>query len=168
MPGDWNVADVTSAQGQPAESFSFEVRDATNTVRLRLFAGTYVSLGNCLGAEEFVEQELDSAPTAVQANGTSPAPRFVYRIGQVGGEVISVLAVTSSAVTGRSDCIHPIGGIGSNTLDSFSFGESNVIGFHPGMELSYRTFSTVDDAKAYMATSEYATLKRVLTSLTAR
>lgn len=167
-PGDWKVVDISQKQGQPAESFSFEIQDPTGVARLRLTSGSYVSFGNCLGAEAFVVQELDSAPTVVQSDGANPAPRFVYRVGQVGGEVISVLAVTSSAVTDRSDCIHAIGGIGSNNQDSFSFGESTVIGYHPGMELRYRTFKTMDEAKAYTTTDEFKTLRRILTSLQAR
>lgn len=163
VPPGWTVVEQSSANAESG-IVQFRVNDAQGKQQL-YFASSVSGLGgSCGNAPALVVEELDAEPTTIPgyaplANppATLTAPRFVYRAIQTGQGVVASLALTDEQLPPacfQYNLLNPAAG-------TMVFADAVQV----SAEYPPHLFASMDEAKAYMQTDEYQTLKRILRSL---
>lgn len=128
----------------------------------------------CAGPEEsFVE--LDSSPVNIPHDASVPgtaSPRFVYRVVQADRLVASFGITTRPPSTSIDSCNQYFQVRAARAGYYFTFSTyGTYTSGHPGWlspvsSPASMEFASIDDARAFLETEDYATIKRMLTSLT--
>lgn len=162
-PPGWSVTEHPSPNGDQGV-YQFSVDDLTGTPRLYL-SSQVVGLGGRCGDTPPLAIEQLAAESAAIPGYTPPtnsaaklvSPQFVYRAMQTDRGVMTSLALSDEA-PGETcffyNLLHPAAG-------TMSFADAMQV----SAEYPPRVFATMDEAKAYMQSDEYQTLKRILLSL---
>ncbi|MDI3213588.1 hypothetical protein [Arthrobacter sp. AL12] len=122
--------------------------------------------------EDYVE--LDSVPVDLPFNAQAPettSPRFVYRV-VTGPSLKASLGITSrppgSSVDGCTE-FHHLESLPGGTMlivsDHFQFSGSAAGWLSTSTTSLTPTFTSLEEARAFMATDEYLTYKRMLASV---
>ncbi|WP_332759654.1 hypothetical protein [Pseudarthrobacter sp.] len=144
--------------------------------KLMLYYGPYgprYDPAACAGPEEsFVE--LDSSPVNIPYDASVPGtvpPRFVYRV--TGDRLVGSFGITTRPPSTSIDsCSHYFQVRAARAGHYFSFSTyATYINGHPGWlspapGTGHKEFASIEEARAYLETEEYATIKRMVTSLT--
>ena len=127
----------------------------------------------CVAApEKYVE--LDSIPADVPANSAPPgtaSPRFVYRVVEGAGLKASfgITALPPGTAVDACTEYHHVESLPDGTLlavsDHFQFNGLAAGWLSTASTSLAPTFSSIDEARAYMGTDEYQTYKRMLSSV---
>lgn len=166
IPPGWSV--VESEESEPEhEIFKFDLLDAAGTKQLT-YARKVMGLGGGCGGgpnSYLVTTELDAQPLEVPGYvptsdpfpGVVP-PQFSYRVFETVHEPGVFATVALSDTTPTESCFY------YNLL----MGDTGYVQFADTLQVSVsdavKHFDSADEARAYMDTDEYATLKRVLLS----
>ncbi|WP_449283872.1 hypothetical protein [Leucobacter sp.] len=169
VPPDWEVREIPSEYAAE-DQYQLEVLDAAGAVRLHLLTGVQGLGGACTDALPVLTiEELDSealelpgyAPPADAAPVESVPPRFVFRAAQLADRVVTSLSVSDDAPA--PSCMY------YNLLrvqeGPMAFADAVQVDGSEANPAPPRTFASMDEARAFMGTEEYTTLKRVLLSL---
>lgn len=110
-------------------------------------------------------ETLDDVEIPIASVNTDPAvnvaPRIAFRAIQFPGMVAAGLGTTDAVAGPNGQTCGFFNIVGNPTLGKFSFAtQLSVDQDFPGL-----TFTTMDEAREFMQTPVYATLKRILTSL---
>lgn len=161
------------------DSLSFKiVRDAPNQdVLAQIYYGRVLPQRNpqaCVAApEDYVE--LDSIPVDVpvsdDSSGTAASPRFVYRVITGSGLKASFGITSLPAGTAVDGCTeyHHLESLPTGTMltvsDHFQFNGLAAGWLSTSTSSLTPRFASLDEATAFMATDEYQTYKRMLSSV---
>ncbi|WP_336992268.1 hypothetical protein [Leucobacter sp. VD1] len=111
-----------------------------------------------LAIEELDQEPLESS-TELDPSGTAPVS-FVYRASQLADRVVTSLSISNQQPQ-RSCMYYNLVQLPDGMM---AFADTlQIDSAEPGPNPA-RTFATMDEARAFMKTEEYATLKRVLLS----
>ncbi|MET4096494.1 hypothetical protein [Arthrobacter sp. UYCu712] len=169
-PAAWNVASPPGAAG--AAAVDVDVSDAAGTVVASLHYGPAGGIGGACenpvpySVLDSMELQLPYNPAAA---GTI-TPRFTFRALQEPASVTASYGITSSAA-GRDGktCMfyNVVSGPAESPLYSFADAfQVNAGGTaENGNRKGAKSFGSLDEARAYMQTSEYLNAKRMITSL---
>lgn len=163
-PPGWTVEEVPSAY-TPEELLQYVIRDPDGAEQL-YFSSAVIGLGgSCESLPALGLEELDVVPAEIP--GYVPAadtsftplvpPRVVFRAAETESGVIGSIALDDSQPIDACfiyNLLHPAAG-------PMTFADSTQVSanFPP------RTFASMDEARAFVDTEEYATLQRILRSL---
>lgn len=166
IPPGWSV--VESEESEPEhEILKFDMLDAAGAKQLT-YARKVMGLGGGCGDDssyDLVTSELDAQPLDVPGYvpssdplpGTVP-PQFSYRVFETAHEPGVFATVALSDTTPGERCFY------YNLLMT----DTGYVQFADTLQVSVsdaaKHFDSVEEARAYMNTDEYATLKRVLLS----
>lgn len=168
LPPGWAVRESPSAY-DAAGPYQFEILDAEGETQLRFMTGMQGLGGACTDAlPALVVEELDSrtielpgyaAPTA--APEQLVPPRVVFRASELEDRVLTSLSVSNN--TPADACMY----YNLLHLDAgpMAFADAVQVDSSTPNPAPPRTFASMDEARAFMQTEEYATLGRILGSL---
>lgn len=170
VPSGWTVRERPS---DPASSgpYQFDILDAEGEPQLFLATGVQGLGGACtqdlpvLAIEELDSETLDlqgyAPPSAGGAAVELVPPRFVFRASQLEDRVVTSLSVSDDVPV--QSCMY------YNLLrlepGPMAFADAMQVDGSDPNPASPRAFASMDEARAFMASDQYATLKRVLLSL---
>lgn len=156
LPATWTV--TTDEFGH------LTISDDAGATRLRYREGEEGLGSTCEGgvAVEDIDEVAVDIPSGNSGMYATPT-RFVFRAMQLEGSVSATMGLTDSVSTIDGVACELFNFVGSTTaLGLFSFGTAPTV----RLEEADLAFSTMADAEAYTSTDDYATLKRIVTSLT--
>lgn len=168
-PADWTVVPRPGNPEYPA--LAVDVQDKEGKIVASLHYGASGGIGGACAAPvqyEVLDSEVLPLPYNAAASDVI-APRFAYRVLLEAGRVTGSYGLTSSAAgkDGRTCMFYNVvSGPAESTL--YSFADSFQVNAGGGDNGSSKVFSSLDDARAYMLTSEYINAKRMITSLQIR
>ncbi len=164
LPPGWSAVELGGDADQGI--FQFSIVDAQGAEQL-FFATRMTGLGGACGTLPQLELvELDSVPVELPGYVAAPdgvtqlvAPRVVFRAGQVAEGVITSLALADDVPVNSCmfyNLLHTPEGLGVFA------DRGQVDTYDPA---SQRLFASMDEARAFTETAEYAQLVRILSSL---
>ncbi|QCB98200.1 hypothetical protein E5206_15815 [Arthrobacter sp. PAMC25564] len=169
-PAQWTVTAPPGASGSSA--VDVDVTDAQGMVVASLHYGPSGGIGGaCQGPVPYTV--LDSVELALPYNtyaADTITPRFAFRALQEAGRVTASYGITSS-VAGKDgkSCMfyNVVSGPAESPLYSFADAfQVNVGGSEQnGNRKGAKSFPSLEEARAYMQSSEYLNAKRMITSL---
>lgn len=183
IPEGWELSRDTPDDDYPARTgYLYPIEGSTPAMskmpQMMLYygpSGPRYDPAACAGPEEsFVE--LDSSPVNIPYDASVPgtvAPRFVYRVTTTGDRLVASFGITARPPSASTDpCSQYFQFRAARSDYYFSFSSySAYIEGHPGW-LSPRQrparieFASMDEAKAFLQTNDYATIKRMFSSVT--
>ncbi|MGX9902018.1 hypothetical protein ACW0JT_23340 [Arthrobacter sp. SA17] len=182
IPEGWELHRDTPDDDYPARTGYLYPVDgsnaaASNVAQMMLYYGPFTRYHPtaCAGPEEsFVE--LDSSPVNIPYDAAVPGtvpPRFVYRVTTTGDRLVASFGITARPPSTSTDpCSQYFQFRAARSGYYFSFSSYNAyIEGHPGWlsprQLPRRIeFASMDEARAFLQTNDYATLKRMFSSVT--
>lgn len=167
VPQDWSVQTLPSSG---AGAVHLEVKDPAGTVMATL--NTHISGlgGACEPSANRPYTVLASIPLAIPSDNTAPAavePRYVYRVIQGANNFYASYGITdqSAGPDGKACLVYNT--VNSRQLGVYMFGDvlqfTSALDGSPGL----RAFATIADAQAYMRSTEYQNIQKMVTSLKA-
>lgn len=165
LPADWSAQVAT---GTAASALKVEVRDSAGTIVATLATHMSGLGGACQSATMRPYMVLASIPMNVPSTNTASTavdPRFVYRLIQGSTHYYASYGITDSAggKDGKACLIYNT--VNSEKLGIYMFGDvlqfTSALDGTPGL----RAFATITEAQAYMLSSEYQNIQRMITSL---
>lgn len=172
LPDGWTTEEVPTTYAEYG-LYQFSVLDPDGQAQLT-FSTQVTGLGGaCTGAYEDLDpQELDSQPLglvgyvpAAQDASLPPLtpPHFAYRASQLDGRVVTSIGVDNQ--TPPTYCFYY--NLLATETGSVLFADRLQVSSAPAGDPADepREFATMDEARAFMQTEEYRTLKRIFTSL---
>lgn len=166
LPPGWKLEEQKTPYADQG-IFQLNVLDAAGKRQL-IFLNGVTGLGGACSADSVPMQveELDRQDVSLTgyAPATEPAvaltaPQFVYRAWSTGdGAVAATVALVNTPPAKTCFDVNLL-----RTADRlYVLSDGMQVGTHE--DLRPRTFATMDEAKAFMQTPEYAALKRIITS----
>ncbi|QIK63150.1 hypothetical protein G7068_08025 [Leucobacter viscericola] len=162
-PPGWSVVEQPSPYGNQG-MLQFLVNDAAGKQQLVFSAQASGLGGRCGDAAPVAVQELDAESVSIPgytpqaaAAGQLVAPRFVYRAMQTDKGIVSSLALNDQVAPESCyfyNLLHPAAG-------PIVFADAAQV----SADYPPHLFASIDEAKAYVQSDEYKTLKRILLSL---
>ncbi|MGO2539520.1 hypothetical protein ACT3TS_06215 [Specibacter sp. AOP5-B1-6] len=167
LPQQWTVQVLAPPS---AGALRLEVRDPQARVMATLNTHITGLGGACQPDSSRPYTVLASIPMAIPSNNEAPTavePRYVYRIIQGATHHFASYGITdhSAGTDGKACLVYNT--VTSEKLGIYMFGDvlqfSSAADGSPGL----RAFATIADAQAYMLTSEYQNIQKMVTSLQA-
>ena len=166
LPPGWKLEEQKTSYADQG-IFQFNVVDAAGKRQL-VFLNGVTGLGGACDADSVPLQVEELDHQNVSLTGYSPAadspttlvePQFVYRAWNTGdGTVAATLALVNTPPTKACFDVNLL-----RTADRlYTLADGMQVGTHT--DLRPRTFASMEEAKAFMQTPEYAALKRIITS----
>ncbi|MHA7221030.1 hypothetical protein ACX80S_01650 [Arthrobacter sp. RHLT1-20] len=168
-PGSWSVSAPAGAAG--SGDVDVDVADESAVVVASLHLGPYGGLGGaCQGAVPYTVLDLVEVDLPFQPAKGSVTPRFAFRALQETGRVTASYGLTSTpAGQDGTTCMFYNVVNGPPESPMYSFADAFQVRVGGPEEVPNRkgakTFPSMDAARAYMQTPEYANAKRMITSL---
>ena len=165
-PGNWTVVGQSAgASGQ----VSVQVNDQLGKTIATLTYGGTGGLGGACSAEPVPYTVLDFATVDLPYNpqaSNSVTPRFTFRAMEDAGGVIASYGLTST-VGGQGGKACLIYNVVNGPSESPVYMFASTVQMNSGGSgaSGAMTFPSLDEARAYMATPEYANAKQMITSL---
>lgn len=167
LPADWITQLVP---GKAGKSLRVDVRDTSGDVVATLQTHISGLGGACQPKTARPYTVLASIPLQIPSSNKSAAavaPRFVYRVIQGGTQFYASYGITDQAAGADGKACLVYNTVQSDKLGIYMFGD--VLQFTSALDGSagLRAFATIADAQAYMRTSDYLNIQRMVTSLRA-
>lgn len=166
LPPNWKLEEQKTSYADQG-IFQFHVVDAAGKQQL-VFLNGVTGLGGACSADSVPMQVEELDHQNLSLTGYSPAtdsptaltgPQFVYRAWSTGdGEVAATLALVNAPPTEACFDVNLL----RTAERMYTLADGMQVGTHE--DLRPRTFASMDEARAFMQTPEYATLKRIITS----
>ena len=181
LPKGWELITALPHDDYPARSGHVNLLGPTNQAsfampQIMMYYGPYgpsYDPAACAGPDEsFVE--LDSSPVNIPYDASVPgtvSPRFVYRVASGERLVASFGITTRQPSTSIDSCNHYFQVQAARTGYFFTFSSySTYMQGNPGWLSPIQRpasveFGSLDEARAFLETDEYATIKRIFSSL---
>lgn len=165
LPADWITQLVT---GKDAKGVRVEVRDTSGDVVATLQTQITGLGGACTPNSMRPYTVISSIPMQIPSNNQGAAavdPRFVYRVIQGATHFYASYGITdqSAGKDGRACMVYNT--VQSKQLGIYMFGDVLQFTSAPDGSAGLRAFATLANAQAYMNTSEYLNVQRMVTSL---
>ncbi|NVM93988.1 hypothetical protein [Arthrobacter wenxiniae] len=166
LPADWITQQVP---GQSGKGLRVEVRDSQGDVVATLQTHMSRLGGACQPKSARPYTVLASIPLQIPSNNTAAAavaPRYVYRVIRGATHFYASYGITDQTAGADGKACLVYNTVRSDTLGIYMFGD--VLQFTSALDGSagLRAFATIADAQAYMRTSGYLNVQRMVTSLT--
>lgn len=167
LPAAWTTQ-LVPAPAKAPEQLTVEVRDPEGNV-LATFAASHSAVGgDCPASSKRPYTVLASIPLNLPSDAvgrTAVAPRFTYRLIQGRNKFFASYGITDHAAGLDGTACLIANTVTSKELGHYMFGDvlqfSSALDGSPGL----RAFDTITDAQAYMKTSEFVNLQKMITSL---
>ncbi|MBP2413955.1 hypothetical protein JOF48_002754 [Arthrobacter stackebrandtii] len=166
LPEDWTVK-VLPPPPVP-DALALEVRNAQGTVMAML--GTHISGlgGACPDKSKAPYTVLASIPMDIPSNNSSDGavdPRYVYRVIQGSTHFFASYGITDHSAGADGTACLVYNTVTSKQLGIYMFGDALQFTSDPSGTPGLRAFATIADAQAYMLSSEYQNIQKMVTSL---
>lgn len=165
VPQDWSVQ-VLPSPG--AGALHLEVKDTAGTTMATLNTHITGLGGACQPASSRPYTVLASLPMVIPSDNTAPAavePRYVYRVIQGATHFFASYGITDQSAGPDGKACLVSNTVTSKKLGVYMFGDvlqfTSALDGSPGL----RAFATIADAQAYMRSTEYQNIQKMLTSL---
>jgi len=166
LPEDWTVK-VLPPPPVPG-ALALEVRNAQGSVLAML--GTHISGlgGSCPDSSKRPYTVLASIPMDIPSNNSSADavdPRYVYRVIQGSTHFFASYGITDHSAGADGTACLVYNTVTSKQLGIYMFGDVLQFTSDPSGTPGLRAFATIADAQAYMLSSEYLNIQKMVTSL---
>ncbi len=167
LPDDWTVKVVPEKR---KDALRLEVRMPEGKVVATLNTHIEGLGGACQPESARTYTVLASIPMDIPSNNTTSGavePRFVYRLIQGDTHYYASYGITdhSAGIDGTACLVYNT--VTSKQLGIYMFGDVLQFTSDPAGSPGLRAFATVNDAQAYMLSSEYQNIQKMVTSLKA-
>ncbi len=168
LPEDWTVKVLPPPPVTGA--LALEVRNAQGSVLAML--GTHISGlgGACPDKSKSPYTVLASIPMEIPSNNSSDDavdPRYVYRVIQGSTHFFASYGITDHSAGADGTACLVYNTVTSKELGIYMFGDAVQFTSDPAGSPGLRAFPTIAAAQAYMLSSEYQNIQKMVTSLKA-
>lgn len=168
LPAQWIAQQAPARPGAAAGAIGVNVRDPSGSLVATFQSGIQGLGGACPPASARPYTVLASVPMKLPSEGgdvQSVPPRFVYRLLQGSNKFYGSYGITDHAAGADGKACRVYNVVSSRGIGTYMFGDVLAFSILDNPPAGLQAFSTIAEAQKYMKGKEFASLRRMITSL---